>query len=136
MYLNKGYNMKKAVLLIIAVSSMIFASSGAELVKTKGCTACHAVMGTKAAPAFTGIAKKNIRFNGGNAKSVIISSIKNGSKGKYPNFANSAMPSYASLSDDELNLIADYILEQANNRGINQGKGRGQGRGMGKGLNQ
>jgi len=128
--------MKKIALLIVAISGMIFASSGAELVEAKGCTACHAVMGTKAAPAFTGIAKRNVRLNGDSAKSVIISSIKNGSKGKYPNFANSAMPSYASLSDDELNLIADYILEQANNRGINQGKGRGQGRGMGQGLNQ
>ena len=103
--------MKKLVsLAIVAVS--LFASDGYELIKQNGCLSCHAIASRKAAPAFAGIAFRNTRFEGANAKNVIMNTIKNGSSGKYPRFSDSAMPPYKNLSDEELSKIADFILAQ------------------------
>ena len=134
--------MKKLIVVAVALSGIIFASSGEELVNKYGCLACHAVAGKKSAPGFAGIANKNIRFEGDNAKSVIINSIKNGSKGKYRRFANATMPPYKNISEKELSQIADYILSlapkaKAHGRDGNcdkpgRGKGFGQGKGMGR----
>ncbi|MEA1955544.1 MAG: c-type cytochrome [Campylobacterota bacterium] len=126
--------MKKIILLITLVSSMLFAQSAEEIVDTNGCLACHAVAGKKTAPAFAGIAKKNKRFDATNAKNNIIDGIKNGSKGKFRRFADAEMPAYPHLSADELNLVADYILSQSSKARGRGGNGGGQGSRMG--MNQ
>jgi cytochrome c len=121
--------LKNKILLIgILLSSSLFASTAEELINSNGCLSCHAVASKKLAPAFAGIAMRNKRREGSLAKETIMNSIKNGSSGKYRMFSNSAMPAYSNLSEAELNIIADYILEQASKaRGHG---GQGQGRGM------
>ena len=90
----------------------MFANDGEQLVKNNGCMECHNVMGKKLAPAFMGIAKKNIRWFGDDAKLKIIKSIKNGSQGKYRRFSDTKMPAFSHLTDKELNSIADWILQE------------------------
>jgi len=127
--------MKKIILSSILLTVGLYAQSAQEIIDANGCLACHAVASKKAAPAFAGIGKRNKRFEGDNAKATIMNSIKNGSQGKYPYFSSSAMPPYASLSESDLNTLADYILAQsskAKGRG-GKGMGMGQGQGMGKG---
>ena len=127
--------MKKTILTVALLSSVLFAQSAEELINTNGCLACHAVASRKAAPAFAGIGRRNKRFEGTNAKATIMNSIKNGSKGKYPMFANSAMPAFSNLSQAELSTLADYILAQSSKAHCKgKGHGMGQGRGMGRGM--
>ena len=127
--------MKKILITGVLLSSVLFAQSAEEIIDANGCLACHAVASRKAAPAFAGIGKRNKRFEGANAKATIMHSIKNGSKGKYPRFANSAMPPFSNLSQEELSTVADYILAQSSKaKGMGQGRGMGQGMGMGRGM--
>jgi len=121
--------------LFLLGSISLFASSAEELIEQNGCLSCHAVASKKAAPAFAGIAMRNKRFEGDNAKTVIMNSIKHGSKGKYPRFSDMEMPSFSNFSDAELSAIADYILAQSSKaKHQGGGMGRGQGMGMGKGM--
>ncbi len=112
--------------------SNAFATDAQTLLNDNGCMACHNIRGQKEAPAFMGVAGRNIRFEGTNAKANIINSIKNGSKGKYINFQNTQMPPYPNLSESDLNTIADYILSLNQNRcrGRSNGGGMGMGRSM------
>ena len=103
--------MKKVVLTLLLTSGVVFAS-GEQLVQSNGCMDCHNIMGKKLAPAFMGVARKNIQWFGNDAKSKIIESIKNGSKGKYPQFSSSEMPAYGHLSGEEIDTIASWILEE------------------------
>jgi len=126
--------MKTVVSTILVATSLMASSSGYSLVKGNGCLSCHAIASKKTAPAFAGIAKKNIRFYGNNAKNMIIQSIKNGSSGKYRKFADVSMPSYFYLSQEQLDTIADFILSQASKARGNGGMGKGHGMGgMNKG---
>ena len=119
--------------LLLAGSTLYLqAADGATLAKEKGCMACHQIMGKKSAPAFRGIANRNLRFNGSNAKASIMESIRKGSTGKYPKFDGAQMPPYPNLTDAELNTLADWILAQGG-RGGGMGRGMGHGRGMGGG---
>jgi len=118
----------------LILSSALFAEDAMALIKNNGCLACHAVASKKAAPAFAGIGKRNKRFEGANAKEVVMHSIKNGSKGKYPHFSGSEMPAFPNLSNEELSTIAEYILAQSSKAKNCQGHGRGQGRGMMGGM--
>ena len=127
--------MKRTMILITLLSSALFAQNAEEIIKQNGCLSCHAVASKKAAPAFAGIAKRNMRFEGSRAKEVIMNSIANGSKGKYPMFADMEMPSFKNLSPEELSSVADYILAQSSKAKYQgRGKGMGQGRGMGRGM--
>jgi cytochrome c551/c552 len=130
--------MKKIILTSLLLAGALYAQSAEEIIDANGCLACHAVASKKAAPAFAGIGMRNKRFEGADAKATIISSIQNGSKGKYPMFSSSAMPAYSSLTSEELSTIADYILSQSSKAkghggGGGQGMGKGQGMGMGQG---
>ncbi len=102
--------MRKIVWMTIITSALMFASSADQLIKENGCMECHNIMGKKAAPAFMGTAKKNIRWYGDKAKQNLIKSIKDGSSGKYGNFKHTAMPAYGHLKAEELDTIATWIL--------------------------
>ena len=95
------------------MGSCLFANSAQTILDDNGCLACHAIASKKMAPAFAGIGKRNKRFEGANAKTVIMNSIKNGSKGKYRHFANSSMPKFPNLSQKELSTVANFILSQS-----------------------
>ncbi len=123
--------MKKIVLFAVALSGVLFAQSAQELINDNGCLACHAVASRKSAPAFAGIGMRNKRFEGANAKEVVIQSIKNGSKGKYPCFSNTVMPAFKNLSPQDLSTIADYILAQSSKAKGHGGQGN-RGNGMRK----
>lgn len=126
--------MKKIILTIILSSTVVFASSGEELLQQYGCMECHNIIGKKSAPAFMGTAKKNLKWYGDQAKNNIIKSIKNGSKGKYRQFMDTQMPAYNNISNDDLNIIASWILsefKEKRSQMINQGQkigGQGKGR--------
>ena len=127
--------MKKIVAVAILCSGVLFAQSAETLIEQNGCLSCHAIASKKAAPAFAGIAKRNMRFEGSGAKEVIMNSIANGSKGKYPMFADMEMPSFKNFSKEELSSIADYILSQSSKARCNaKGHGMGQGMQMGRGM--
>ena len=123
--------MKKVLTTILLLGGALFAQSAQEILQQNGCLNCHAVANKKAAPAFAGIGKRNQHFERANAKTAIMNAIKNGSKGKYPMFSNSAMPAFGNLSEQELSTLADYILAQSSKA---HGKGRGTGHGMGHGM--
>ncbi len=120
--------MKKIFITISVLSGFLFAQTAQELINQNGCFACHGVASKKTAPAFAGIGMRNKRFNGANAKTVIMNSIKNGSKGKYPMFSNSTMPAFKNLSQKDLSILADYILEQSSKAQCNNKRGQGMGR--------
>ena len=126
--------MRKLLLTIVVGTTILFASSGEELMKVNGCMECHNVMGQKEAPAFMGTARKNIRWFGVNAKEQMIKSIKDGSKGKYRNFSNTEMPAFNYLSSDDLDKMATWILVQydKNRRLYPDGRADIQSRGQGR----
>ncbi len=101
--------MKKVVLTLLLASGVVFAS-GEQLAQSNGCLDCHNIMGKKLAPAFMGVARKNIQWFGADAKSKIVASIKNGSKGKYRQFSDTEMPAYGHLSSEDVTAIASWIL--------------------------
>ncbi len=103
--------MKKLALTLLLTSSTMWAN-GEQLAQSNGCMDCHNIMGKKLAPAFMGIARKNTNWFGNEAKAKIIESIKNGSKGKYRKFTNTEMPAYGYLTNDELDIISNWILEE------------------------
>lgn len=117
--------MKKFIFFItIFCSTILLADSGESIVKQKGCMACHNIMGKKAAPAFKGIARRNLKWYGYEAKAHIIKSIQEGSQGKYRNFSGSKMPAYQKLSHDELDTVADWIISlyiTGNRQGLQRG---------------
>ncbi|MCD6433504.1 MAG: c-type cytochrome [Sulfurimonas sp.] len=103
--------MKKILLVSLATVTVLSAQSGETLAKDNGCMECHNIMGKKLAPAFMGTARKNLKWYGNDAKSKIIDSIKNGSKMKYRNFADTEMPAYKHLSDKDLDEVSTWILD-------------------------
>ena len=117
-------------------SSTVFGATATTLLKDNGCMECHNIRGMKKAPAFTGIARRNLRRNSYEvAKGIIIDSIKNGSSGKFPNFSDTKMPAFDYLSNQDLETIADYILSLGSQGGRGKGRGRGAGGGgMGRGM--
>jgi len=127
--------MKKLLLTTLLLSGSLFAQTAQEIIDENGCLACHAVASKKVAPAFAGIGMRNKRFEGANAKEVIMASIKNGSKGKYPHFSQSAMPPFSNLNEQQLNALATYILAQSSKTQC-KGRGNGNGMGMGRGMGQ
>ena len=127
-------NLGKLLVLTACSTIILNAADGADIAQKYGCMGCHAIVGKKNAPAFRGVANRNLRFNGSNAKTSIINSIKNGSKGKYPMCTNSVMPPFPNISDEELNTLADWILSQAGRRGQGMGQGMGYGQGSGRGI--
>ena len=122
--------MKKFILMTTMCILSIEAKIATDLIEKYGCTSCHQITGKKSAPAFRGVANRNLRFNGSDAKTAIIESIKKGSKGKYPNFNGAQMPPYPDLSKAELNTLSEWIISLGNKKG-GMGRGRGKGRGMG-----
>ena len=116
----------KIIFLTLLVANSLLANSAEDILQTHGCFSCHAIASQKAGPAFAGIAKRNLRFEGSNAKATIINSIQHGSHGKYPHFSMMEMPAFPEIATDDLNSVADFILAQAS-----KAKGHG---GMGKGA--
>ncbi len=125
--------MKKIVLFlgVVGVFGSLFAADAQTLLEQNGCMACHNIMGKKTAPAFMGVARRNLRFEGANAKANIINSIKNGSKGKYRYFTNTQMPPFPNISATDLDTIATYILSLKPPKGARRGQGGGMGGGRG-----
>lgn len=106
--------MKKVIFTALASATILFGVTAEELVQQNGCMECHNIMGKKAAPAFKGVARKNIQWYGDKAHANIVASIKNGSTGKYPNFAGAQMPSYSHINQEDLDRIGEWILYQYN----------------------
>jgi len=96
--------------------SALMAKNAPELLHKNGCMKCHNVMGIKSAPSFFMIAKMHSGWFGVSKKGI-AKSIKYGSYGKYPMFANASMPSYRKLSDKDIGVMTDWIAAQ-NSRGM------------------
>jgi len=79
----------------VLAAGAVFAQSGADVVKAKGCLGCHAVDQKKAGPSFKDIAAKK-----GDA-AALVAKLKDG-KG-HPKIA---------ASDAELKAAVGYVLSQ------------------------
>ena len=102
--------MKKIIIAGLALCSLVYAETGEEIAQRNGCFKCHKIASKNAAPAFLGTARRNLRLDSEHAKEMMVKAIKNGSHGKYKNFTDNKMPSFAKLSDEEINTLADWIL--------------------------
>jgi cytochrome c len=93
--------MKSKLLLLGAVAALaagpVLAQSGADLVKSKGCTTCHAQDQKKVGPAFNDIAAKYKGQSG--AADKLAAALKEG-KG-HPKIA---------ASDAELKTLVNFVL--------------------------
>ncbi len=105
----------KNSLLIMAIStlflSQIEAKSATTLIKENGCLSCHGITTRKDAPPFAAIAMRASRWST-NPKAWLKSRIRNGSSGRYMNFAGAKMPAFKNLSDRDLDKIASWILSK------------------------
>lgn len=78
-----------------------------QLLNANACLGCHAIDTKIVGPSFHDIATK---YTGqANAKSKLSTSIKNGGVGKW---GQVPMPAMASLSDEQANALAVYVLGQ------------------------
>lgn len=81
------------------------AAAAHELAKGHGCFSCHAVDEKIVGPAYSKVAAKY-----GDDKDAVASvaqSIRNGSVGKW---GRAAMPPHASMSQEDINLLARWVL--------------------------
>ena len=99
-------------LLMSLTASLAMAEGGApdeakamELAKANGCLSCHAKAEKIVGPAYASIAEK---YKGdGDAVASLMASVRNGSKGKWGRIP---MPPHASLAEDDLKTIVQWIL--------------------------
>ncbi|MCG7599859.1 c-type cytochrome [Halomonas sp. McH1-25] len=92
---------------VLAMSSTAFAVDGETLFKTKACAACHAIDAKMVGPAYTDVAAK---YDGqDDAVAILVDSILHGSQGKWGPIP---MPPNPSVTEEEANTLAEWILEQ------------------------
>ncbi len=78
-------------------------AAGRALVQQHACFTCHAIEGTKIGPSFTDLAAKFAAMGEGKAEKALDQDVHAGVKGI-------PMPANPSLSQAELDKIADWIL--------------------------
>jgi cytochrome c len=78
-----------------------------ELLKSSGCTACHAMDEKVVGPAFKAIAAKYAGQP--DAADSLGQSVRNGSRGKWGRIP---MPPHASLSNDDLKKLSTWVMAQ------------------------
>jgi cytochrome c len=79
--------------------------SGESLLKTSDCMTCHQIEGKLVGPAYKDVATKYAGQS--DAKTTLIKSIIEGSKGKY---GEVPMTAHASLAKEDVEKMVDYIL--------------------------
>jgi len=84
----------------ILAAGSVYAESGADLAKAKGCLGCHAVDQKKVGPAFKDVAAKYKGNKGAEGK--LMGELKEG-KGH---------PTKVSASDAELKALVQFVLSQ------------------------
>lgn len=78
------------------------------LAQKAGCLGCHDINSKKVGPAWKAV---SAQYKGkADAKTVLMTSIKNGSKGKWAEAGGVPMPAQTGLSDADANLLVDFIL--------------------------
>lgn len=115
--------MKRATLALLATGLLgfsLFAHSAQEILSQNSCMKCHNINGMKYAPAFSMIIRMN-RGWFGLSESDIKKSIRYGSQGKYPMFANTKMPAFKNLSDKELDTIVNWLKTLNHSRMMHRG---------------
>lgn len=76
-----------------------------QLAKDSGCLSCHALTEKVVGPAYSSVAEK---YSGqSDAAASLVQSIQYGSKGKWGRIP---MPAHASLSSEDLNKLARWVL--------------------------
>ncbi|CAB0149480.1 Cytochrome c-552 [Pseudidiomarina piscicola] len=94
------------VVLTLSVAGSAQANDEAlELAKKNACTACHGVNNKIVGPAYSDVAAKYAGQD--DAVAQLKDSIKNGGKG---NWGQTPMPAQPQLSDEQLTLLAEWIL--------------------------
>ena len=76
-----------------------------ELAKSNGCLSCHALDEKIVGPAYSKVAAKY--SDDKDAAASLAQSIRNGSQGKW---GRSPMPSHGTMSQDDINLLARWVL--------------------------
>ncbi|MEW5756744.1 MAG: c-type cytochrome [Pseudomonadota bacterium] len=103
--------MKSFLLTMPAVAAILLsgaAHADLELAKKSGCMACHAVDKKVVGPAWQDVAAK---YKGdSSAKATIVSSLENGSRGKW---GQVPMPAQKRLTAEERDKLAEYVISLA-----------------------
>lgn len=81
------------------------AGAAQELAKSNGCMSCHALDEKIVGPAYSKVAAKY--SDDKDATASLVQSIRNGSSGKW---GRAAMPPHTSMSNEDLNLLARWVL--------------------------
>ncbi len=102
--------MKKILLILVAVATMLSAGSVDIILKENSCLTCHDVNKVKKAPTFKKIAKKNKKKYGPQAQEMMMKSLINGSRGQYRYYSDTTMPAYKNISNSDLVRITTWIL--------------------------
>lgn len=97
-------NLLLASMLAVAIPAM----ASADLAKSKGCMACHAVDRKLVGPAFRDVAKKYSAVAGDTASALAVS-IRKGGAGKWGPIP---MPAQSQLSESQARELAQWILNQ------------------------
>jgi cytochrome c len=84
------------------------ASSGASLIATNGCVACHGITNKIIGPAFADVAAKYKGQPG--AQAQLIAKVRHGGSG---NWGSMPMPPQTAVSDTDLKTIVQWILAGA-----------------------
>lgn len=80
---------------------------GKKLAIRYKCLGCHRINKKIVGPSFIDISKKYA-----NSKDNILQSIKNGSKNRWKSSNGAIMPSFKHISDKDLNILTEWILEK------------------------
>jgi cytochrome c len=83
----------------------VLAADGPQLLKDKGCLACHTVDTKLVGPAYKDVAAKY--KSRADAQDYIVKKIKGGSTGVWGPIP---MPPNTTVSDDEAKILAKYLL--------------------------
>lgn len=97
-----------AILSTAMFATVSMAHADEALAKKNGCTACHSIDKKLVGPAFKDIAAKYKDDKA--ARDTLITSVKNGSKGKWGNVM--MPPNAPRVSDENIGKLVDFVLAQ------------------------
>lgn len=91
--------------LSLVAANAALATEGEDLMKSKGCVACHNLDGRLVGPNYKSVAAK--RADDADAQAILVEHIQKGSRGVYGPIP---MPANRNVSDEEANILAEWIL--------------------------
>lgn len=106
-YMFRHYNQENFLKIMAKRRAIRDMDPGERLARKHGCLSCHGVEKKKMGPSFRAIAKRY------KVDAVQIrESIRLGSQEKWPESRHAKMPSFKQLTNEELDIVTKWIMEQ------------------------